>query len=69
MDELPHNKQSRLLYDMSSMLPVAFKQRIATEVKKTDLRESTEYVAMTFQASVSDMIKCLDIGTKTIKTN
>jgi uncharacterized protein YegL len=69
MDELPQNKQSRLLYDMSSMLPMAFKQRIATEVKKTDLRESTEYVAMTFQASVSDMIKCLDIGTKTIKTN
>lgn len=69
MDELPHNKQSRLLYDMSSMLPLAFKQRIATEVKKKDLREHTEYVAMTFQASVSDMIKCLDIGTKTIKTN
>lgn len=69
MDELPQNKQSRLLYDMSSMLPLAFKQRIATEVKKKDLREHTEYVAMTFQASVSDMIKCLDIGTKTIKTN
>ncbi len=69
MDELPNNKQSRLLYEMSSMLPLAFKQRIATEVKKTDLRENTEYVAMTFQASVSDMIKCLDIGTKTIKTS
>lgn len=69
MDELPPNKQSRLLYEMSSLLPLAFKQRIATEVKKTDLRENTDYVAMTFQASVSDMIKCLDIGTKTIKTN
>ena len=68
MDELPNNRQSRLLYDMSSILPLAFKQRIATEVKKTDLRENTEYVAMTFQASVSDLIKCLDIGTKTIKT-
>ena len=69
MDELPDNKQSRLLYDMSSILPLAFKQRIATEVKRTDLRENTEYVAMTFQASVSDLIKCLDIGTKTIKTS
>lgn len=68
-DELPENEQSRLLYEMSSVLPLAFKQRIATEVKKKDLRENTEYVAMTFQASVNDMIKCLDIGTKTIKTN
>lgn len=66
--EIPLNKQSQLLYEMSSVLPIAFNQRIATEVKKTDLSENTTYVAMTFQASVSDMIKCLDIGTKTIKT-
>lgn len=34
MDELPPNKQSCLLYNMSSVLPLAFKQRIATEIKK-----------------------------------
>ena len=52
---------------MSSILPLAFKQRIAHEVKQTDLKENTDYVAMTFQASVGDLIKCLDIGTKTIQ--
>ena len=66
-DELPDDKNSKLLYNMSSTLPDAFKKRVAREIKKTDLKENTNYVAMTFQASVSDLTKSLDIGTKTVQ--
>ena len=67
--DLPDNQHCHLLYQMSSQLPDAFRKRIAHEIKRTDLSENTNYVAMTFQASVGDLTKCLDIGTKTITTS
>lgn len=65
--DLPNVAHCELLYKMSSVLPTPFKKRIAHEIKKKDLMETTEFVAMTFQASVGDLTKCLDIGTKTIQ--
>jgi uncharacterized protein YegL len=65
--DLPDVAHCDLLYKMSSVLPTPFKKRIAHEIKKKDILEDTEYVAMTFQASVGDLTKCLDIGTKTIQ--
>lgn len=61
------NDRSALLYDISSTLPEIFKRRIATEIKKEDISEQTEYVAMTYQASIGDLTRFLDIGTRTIK--
>ena len=67
LDELPENSQAKLLYEMSSVLPTVFKKRVATEVKKSDLLENTNYVAMSFQAAVNDFMKFLNIGTVTLQ--
>jgi uncharacterized protein YegL len=65
--ELPQNNQSHLLYEMSSVMPRIFAKRIASEIHKKDLQENMSFVGMSFQASVSDMIKFLNIGTLTFK--
>lgn len=66
-DDLPGDERCRQLYEMSSMLPEIFKKRIAGTIKKTDLSEDTEYIAMTYQGSVGDLTRFLDIGTKTLE--
>jgi uncharacterized protein YegL len=66
-DELPDDDRCRQLYEMSSMLPEIFKKRIAGTIKKMDLSEDTEYIAMTYQGSVGDLTRFLDIGTKTLE--
>ncbi len=63
--ELPQNPQSHLLYEMSSVMPRLFAKRIAAEIHQQDLRENTSYVGMSFQASVQDLVKSLNIGTLT----
>ncbi len=67
-DDLPQDERCRQLYEMSSMLPEIFKRRIAATIKKTDLSEDTGYVAMTYQGSVGDLTRFLDIGTKTLES-
>ncbi len=64
---LPDDARSHLLYEISSTLPEIFKARVASEIKKADIIEGTDYVAMTYQGSVGDLTRFLDIGTKTIK--
>jgi uncharacterized protein YegL len=67
ISELPDNEQSHTLYNMSSNLPEIFNRRVAHEIKKVDLSSNIQYVAMAFQASISQFVKFLDIGTKTVK--
>jgi uncharacterized protein YegL len=67
ISELPDNEQCHTLYNMSSNLPEIFNRRVAHEIKKVDLSSNTQYVAMAYQASISQFVKFLDIGTKTVK--
>ncbi len=46
-------------------MPRLFAKRIAAEIHQQDLRENTSYVGMSFQASVQDLVKSLNIGTLT----
>lgn len=66
-NDLPNSKYCHLLYNMSSVLPTVFKQRVAAEIKGTDLQEGEEYVAMTYQGNINNITKALDIGTRTVK--
>lgn len=67
LNELPNDEKCKTLYNMSSNLPEIFNKRIAQEIKKVDLQPNTQYVAMGYQTSISQFIKFLDIGTKTVK--
>jgi hypothetical protein len=64
LNDLPQDEAARLLYDMSSELPILFHQDIA-RAKGKDLGK--RYVGMASNADVQSLIQFLNIGTSTSK--
>lgn len=63
-NELPNDEYAHLLFDMSSDLPTVFLKQVI-EMYKKDPATCTNARGMAYNARIVDLIKLLDIGTKT----
>ncbi len=63
-DELPESRYTRMLYDMSSEIPVEYNDQIM-RLKGVD--GSSPFRAMGYNASMTDMIAMLNIGSLSVK--
>ena len=61
--ELSNNKYGRVLYDLSSLLPLRYNQDIARV--RDDNDPNARHVAMAVNADMSTLIQLMDIGTPT----
>lgn len=61
--ELPQDKYAHLLFDISSKMPKPFDQEIA--LLNGDVAQG-EYYGMAFNASISDLVRMLNVGSTTI---
>ncbi len=66
-EQLPQNDNyANLMYNMSSVLPPQFHQKIA-QITQKDIPNNAQIAAMGFNADGNSFVKLLEVGTKTQK--
>lgn len=64
--ELPSDRYAELLFDLSSRMPPIFCREVALQY---DHEAQREYCAMAYNASMTDVVRLLNIGSTTISHN